>query len=246
MARQPLAVQAWVRGWRTFGVAHRYTATGMEHLLSGGAKLIVGYHGRPLAWDLCILSAHLHGRLGYLPHGIVHGSFTVGPLAQLTRDLGFVAADGPELVAAVARGEHVLVAPGGTREGCRSITERYQVDWGDRTGYLRLALRYGLPIVPVAALGVDDLYLGLNDGAAWGKRLRIPARLPLWLGVGPLGPFPFSPPFPVAIRQAIGAPLDVRALVGDDGQPDGLLRAHRAVKAAVQQQLDGLRRSATA
>lgn len=242
MANMSVPVRLWVEGWRAFGQAHRYQVEGLEHLPSDRACLIVGYHGRPLAWDLCILSAHIHGRHGYLPHGIVHGGFEYGPLGWLTRELGFVSADGPALQAAVARGEHILVAPGGTREGCRTVAERYRVDWGHRVGYLKLAQRYQLPIVPVAATGVDDLYLGLNNGDRWGRRVGMPARLPLWVGLGPLGAFPVSPPFPVQIRQKIGAPLDPTAVLCDDADPAALQRAHRTVASAVQGLLDELRR----
>jgi len=107
---------------------------------------------------------------------------------------------------------------------------------------VRLALKYDMPIIPVGATGVDDTYIGLNDGYAWGKRLRVPARLPFWLGVGPLGLWPLSPPFPVKIRQRIGAPIDLQ-----DGGPidptdrEALLDCQRRVKSAVQDLIDGLR-----
>jgi 1-acyl-sn-glycerol-3-phosphate acyltransferase len=113
------------------------------------------------------------------------------------------------------------------------------VDWGDRTGYLRLALRHRLPIVPVAAAGIDDGYLGLNDGYALGRRLGVPHRIPVWLGLGPLGLWPLSPPFPVKITQLVGEPIDPHAdgpLAEDDRE--GLLRLHRRVAGAVQALMD--------
>ena len=133
--------------------------------------------------------------------------------------------------------------PGGTREGCRSFRHRYQVDWGDRVGYLTMALRHGLPIVPIAAAGIDDGYVGLNDGYALGKRLGAPARLPLWLGLGLFGPFPFSPPLPVKITQLIGEPINLEA-EGPVNRDDriALRRLHEKVKGAVQALLDEGRR----
>ena len=219
--RSPAALAAWLLGWNALARWTRYSVDGLGPLLSDRACLIVGYHGRPFAWDLCMLTARLHAELGYLPHGIMHGGFGHGPLQRFIDGLGFVTADGPELATAVARGEHIVVAPGGTREGCRR-GELYRVSWGERVGYLRLALRYDLPLVPVAASGVDQLYLGLNDGDAWGKRLRLPARLPFWLGVGPLGLWPLSPPFPRPVRQRVGQPLDVRKLVATTAQLAGM------------------------
>jgi 1-acyl-sn-glycerol-3-phosphate acyltransferase len=113
------------------------------------------------------------------------------------------------------------------------------VAWGDRTGYLQMALRHRLPIVPIAASGIDDGYVGLNDGYALGKRLGAPGRLPLWLGIGLYGPFPFSPPLPVKITQRIGEPIDLEA-DGPVARGDraAVLRLHEKVKRAVQALLD--------
>jgi hypothetical protein len=238
MTNAPL--QAWVTLFGALRRYHRYEVVGLDRLLRHDACLLVGYHGKPIAYDLCMLTVTLRERLGYLPHGVVHGAVDHEPLMRwVSSSLGFVTGDGDAVALAKARGEHVLVQPGGTREGCRSSLHRYRVDWGERTGYLRLALRHGLPIIPIAAHGVDDGYLGLNDGHALGKRLGAPQRLPLWLGVGPLGLFPFSPPFPVKITQLVGEPIDPLA----DGPIDPedrprLLALHRRVAGAVQALLD--------
>ncbi len=234
-------LRAWLGLFGAMRAYHRYDIEGLDRILGlPGPALLVGYHGRPIAYDLCMLGVTLHERLGYLPHGIVHGAVDRQPLMKWVADgLGFVTGDGPAMDAIVRRGEHVCVQPGGTREGCRSFRHRYQVDWGDRVGYLAMALRHGLPIVPIAASGVDDGYIGLNDGYALGKRLGAPGRLPLWLGIGLFGPFPFSPPLPVKITQLIGAPIDLEA-EGPVDRADraALLRLHGKVKGAVQALLD--------
>jgi len=220
---------------------HRFEVEGLDTLLKGPACMIVGYHGRPLAWDLLMLGTVIYEHKGYLPHGLVHTALSHGPVGALIRSVGFVFSDGPELEGAIARGEHMLVAPGSIQEGCRSARQRYAVSWPDKFGYLRLALRYGLPVVPVAADGADDLYVGLNDGGTWGKALHMPFGLPLWLGVGPLGLWPLSPSWPVKVRQRIGAPIDLgaRGLTADD--KDGLLAMHRELAGVVQGMLDTLR-----
>jgi hypothetical protein len=239
----PLAV--WLGYWRLWQRYHRYTVEGLEHL-DGRAALIVGYHGRPLAFDMCMLTVAIHDRLGYLPHGIVHRNIDGRPaLKWFTDGLGFVTDDGDELAAAIARNEHVVTTPGGGQEGCRGVCHRYQVRWGNHIGYLRLALKYRLPIVPVGAAGADDTYIGLNDAEATGRLLGVPRRWAwaLWVGVGPLGFYPFSPPFPVRMRQFVGTPIDLAAegLFGLDDH-DGLLRLHRRVTGAVQTLLDRARR----
>lgn len=241
MRLDDLPLRAWLTAFGALRRYHRYEIRGLDHLLTPRrAALLVAYHGKPVTYDLGMLSVTLHERLGHLPHGVVHGAVEQQRLMKWVSDgLGFVTGDGEAVAEAVRRGELIVVQPGGTREGCRSSRHRYEVDWGERTGYLRLALRHRLPIIPVAAAGVDDGYLGLNDGYAWGKRLGVPHRLPLWLGVGPLGLWPLSPPFPVKITQLIGAPIDLEdAGPIDPADREALLRAHRRVAAAVQALLD--------
>ena len=113
------------------------------------------------------------------------------------------------------------------------------MNWGRRTGYLKLALRLGLPVVPVACLGTDDTYIGLNDGDTWSRRLRAPKGLPVWLGLGPLGLWPLSPPFPVKLTQRIGAPIELPPTAPRD-RP-AMQGLHGQVTAAVQGLLDDLR-----
>ncbi len=233
-----IAREAWLRGWRALAAYHRYEVEGLERLDGGRSALIVGYHGTPLAFDQCMLTVAIHDRLGYLPHGVIHGAFDSPPLARIKDELGFVSGDGPALAAAVARGEHLLVQPGGTREGCQSWRRRYTLAWGRRRGYARLALRYELPVIPCAADGADGCYLSLVDGYALGKRLGVPARLPAFVGLGPLGLWPLSPPFPVKLRQVLGAPIPPE---GSPDDPEAVERLHRRVSGAVQGLLDALR-----
>jgi len=226
--------------WRLMRRYHRFRTFGLENLAGPEPRLIVGYHGRGVAHDLCMLSALLRDEFGYFPHGVVHAAARRLPvMRQVVDQLQMIAGDDEEMVREiVARGEHIIVAPGGTREACRPAGVRYRVDWGGRLGYLRFAARYGLSVVPVAAAGVDDTYIGLNDGYRTGKRLKVPMRLPLWLGVGLGGLFPLALPLPARITQLIGPPIPV------DVNPDdraGLEALNAQVVGQIQAQLDHAR-----
>jgi hypothetical protein len=232
------AVATWLALWRAMRVYHRYEVQGFSHLEQPGAALLVGYHGRGLAFDQCMLSVSIYERLGYLPHGFINRVTDAPVLRRLFDALGFVTGDGPAIAAAVARGEHVMVQPGGTREACRGLRQRYRVEWGARTGYIRLALRHRMRIIPVAGGGVDGGYIGLNDGGALSARLGLSTQVPLWLAVG-LGVWPLAAPLPVKMTQLIGAPIDPAAEgVVDEHDRDGVAHLHRRVAAAVQDLLD--------
>jgi hypothetical protein len=116
------------------------------------------------------------------------------------------------IAAAVARGEKLVIAPGGIREAWASYRDRYKVQW-QSLGYLKLALRYRLPIIPVAGVGSGSAFYGAYDAyrmwkPAW-ERYGLPEGTGVWVGVGALGVWPLSPPFPARISQYVGAPISL-------------------------------------
>jgi len=242
-----LPLDIWLSFWRLARRYHRYTVNedDLHKLAHGPASLIVGYHGQPVPWDMCMLGLAIYEKRGYLPAGIVHrAADSIPPVRWLAEGINFFRGDDDRLTEWVAADRHVMVTPGGGAEAGRSFRNRYRVDWGDRLGYVRLAVKLGLRIVPVGASGVDHAYIGLNDSSKLGRRLGLPRDLePLpWIGLGPLGMFPFSPPFRVEIDQLIGKPiLPAVEGVSDVADEAGLRRVHRMVATAVQTLLDQAR-----
>lgn len=191
---------------------HRFSVSGLDHVLSDNAQLITGYHGRGLPMDLGLVAHEIYRRKGYLAHAVMHRRFWDIPvLRAMVSGWGALPGDMPVTAEAIARGESFMITPGGTREAMRRFDDRYRVKFGRRRGYLRFALKYDLPLVPVGSWGVDERFIGLNDGHALAQRLGLPRDFPIWFGLGPLGIFPLTPPMPVRIHTAIGEPIDLRA-----------------------------------
>ncbi len=234
--------KVWTAVWEFAARYHRYEVEGIEHVLQDPddrkASLIVGYHGRVLAVDMCILSVRLREHLGYFPHCFLHSQLKAIPGAEAAMDsIGFVTGDNDDVERAVAKGEHLVLPPGGAWEGMRTFRDNYQVHWPS-TGYIRLALRHGLDIVPVACAGADDTYIGLLHGENIVRRLGISSRWAWapWTGLGPLGLYPFSPPFPAKLYQVIGEPITTGHLAGDDRQ--GIQALHTRITGKVQELLE--------
>ena len=96
-----LARRGWLEYWRMFQRYHRYSIEGLERLDGEHSMLIAGYHGRPLAFDMCMFTVAFYDHFGYLPHGVVHrGLESFPPLKAFTEALGFVVDDGPEVARA--------------------------------------------------------------------------------------------------------------------------------------------------
>eukprot|EP00930_Biecheleria_cincta_P035546 TRINITY_DN24447_c0_g2_i1.p1 TRINITY_DN24447_c0_g2~~TRINITY_DN24447_c0_g2_i1.p1 ORF type:complete len:723 (-),score=123.82 TRINITY_DN24447_c0_g2_i1:31-2199(-) len=54
------------------------------------------------------------------------------------------------------QGEMVLLFPGGVREALHGPDEQYQLQWPQKTDFVRVAARFNAVVVPFAGVGVDD------------------------------------------------------------------------------------------
>jgi 1-acyl-sn-glycerol-3-phosphate acyltransferase len=116
-------------------------------------------------------------------------------------------------------GECVMVFPEGVRGMNKTFDQRYQLQrFG--TGFLRLALETGTPIVPVGIVGSEEQQPGLANLAGLGRVLGMPAFpiTPTFPWLGPLGLWPL----PVRYRIHFGEPM---RFAGDASEEDAVIEA---------------------
>jgi 1-acyl-sn-glycerol-3-phosphate acyltransferase len=238
-----VARKLWTGYWHFMRHYHRFEVHGLENVLRiRGPAMLAGYHGKPGARDLIMLQVLLLREYGEMSRAIVHdAAFMLPGLREMGDGMLLIDRDKASLAAAVSRGEKLVVTPGGIAEAWGSFRQRNRVRWSGY-GYLKLAAQHRLPVLPVAAVGVDHAFLGLYDAyrvwkPVW-KRFHLPAATGVWIGVGPFGVWPFTPPFPVRIVQYVGAPIDLVAEGVKEDDEAGLARVHERVVATVQQMLD--------
>lgn len=87
-----------------------------------------------------------------------HAHFKVPVWRRLMREAGVVDGTRDNCAEAFRQRQCVLVFPGGARESFKGRDERYELIWGERLGFARMALRHGVTIVPFAAIGADDAF----------------------------------------------------------------------------------------
>lgn len=149
-------------------------------------------------------------------------------------------------------GEHILVYPGGGREVAKRKGEQYKLTWKTRTGFARMAIENGYPIIPVAALGADDAYdvvvdaydvmqnpLGrwlLNRPAINRKVRGGDVLMPIAKG---LGPTPI--PRPEKFYFAFGKPISTAAFAGKADDKEQVWQLRKQVMDALESELEMLR-----
>jgi 1-acyl-sn-glycerol-3-phosphate acyltransferase len=183
-------------------------------------------------------------------HGTAHDFLMALPgLGHYLRAMGVVPAGRESVTAALERGHDVIVYPGGDLDSLRPWTKRDKVVLAGRKGFVRQAIRSGVPIVPVATTGGADTMPVITDGRRLAKLLRLDklARSQVFpLAVGfPLGVAPgIIPqiPLPAKIRTEILEPIEVSTAAGREDDDEYVDEKYREVERALQSGVNRLAR----
>jgi 1-acyl-sn-glycerol-3-phosphate acyltransferase len=227
--------------------------TEFEDDLPEGPSLVVGNHnamtGMP---DMFCHMAAFWRRYGTEREafGLMHDLPFHTPLAGAWLQAAGAIAARPEVASkALDRGATVLVFPGGDLDACKPSRDRYRIDFGSRRGYVRLALRRQVPIVPLVSAGAHESLWIWSDGRRIAEWLGLPRRarsnvFPIGLAL-PLGlvfgvPYPHWP-LPVKIHTRVLRAMRLEGSPADADDPAVVEREHERVVATLQGAMDDLR-----
>lgn len=79
--------------------------------------------------------------------------------------LGIMDAENANALEALCEGCAVTVYPGGDRDNAKPFSQRNRIDFFGHTGYVRLALKARVPIVPVVGIGGGESVFTLTSGS---------------------------------------------------------------------------------
>ncbi len=211
----------------------RADVRGLENIPPRGPVLLVGNHsGGTLIADTFIFAQAFYDRFGperdffQLAHDLV---FKVPGIRAMLTPYGTVPASPENMRRALARGAALLVYPGGDHETYRASWHSAEIDFAHRSGFVALALKYGVPIVPVVSIGGQETALFLGQGEHVARLLHLhrllridvlPVQIaPPW-GVTVLD-LPGRVPLPAKISIEVLPPIDLsEELGGASGDPD--------------------------
>jgi 1-acyl-sn-glycerol-3-phosphate acyltransferase len=232
----------------------RYFAPEVRHaerVPATGPALVVGNHSGyvyfPDLWAAALALVQRRG-LDAPTFGLAYDLlFAVPGVESFLRRLGALPAGGRAAEAALLAGGAVLVYPGGDWEVCRPWTERNQVDFHGRMGFVRLALRTGVPVVPVVAHGSHHSVVVLSRGDRVAGALgldRVKVHVMPWLLGVPFGVAPVLPPVPLPAKVTVEflEPLDWSDFGAEGAREPALVQArYDQVIGLLQTGLDRLR-----
>jgi 1-acyl-sn-glycerol-3-phosphate acyltransferase len=130
---------------------------GVSNLPSAGA-LLVGNHTIYGFLDLPFMMAEIWKSRRLAIRGLGEHAHYAVPLWRDLLAIGGMVRGTRENVRALMRDRQtILVFPGGAREVNKRRGQQYQLLWRERIGFARLAIEQAYPVVPFAAVGVDDM-----------------------------------------------------------------------------------------
>ncbi|MBW4562398.1 MAG: acyltransferase family protein [Mojavia pulchra JT2-VF2] len=202
----------------------RVQTSGWHYVSPQEKVLFVGSHNGGLAApDMVMMMYDWFRRFGVEKpvYGLMHPTAweACPPVAELVAKAGGIVAHPKMAYAALRSGASVLVYPGGAEDVFRPHSLRNQIYFAGRKGFIKLALRERVPIVPVISTGAHDTLIVLADcykivqqlhklGMPWLFGID-PLVFPIYLGLPwglALGPLP-NIPLPVPIRTRICPPI---------------------------------------
>ena len=224
----------------------RVEVRGLESIPPAGGVLLVSNHsGGALTPDPLVFAPAFYDTFGYdRPlYILAHYGVFFTPLRSYLGRIGAVHASPENAAKALYSGAAVLVYPGGDYDAYRPTLSQNVIDFEGRTGYVRIAIETGVPIVPVVSIGAQETQLFLTRGDRLAKRLGLHRMrldiLPVTVGL-PFGMtmfFPANFPLPTKIVDQVLEPIDIGARFGKN---PNVAEVDSYVRSVMQNALDRL------
>jgi 1-acyl-sn-glycerol-3-phosphate acyltransferase len=227
---------------------------GVEHIPKTGPFIAAGNHnGGPVLADLWTLLAFWEKTIGpeFPIYAMVHDAVFKVPIAgNAFLKLGGLRACPESASRVLESGGGVLAYPGGELDCCRTFWDRNRIDLHGRTGFIKLAFRYGAPILPFVNAGGHETLVTLVSSrrlARWTglerllrvKTFTVSMGLPWGIFATPLVPFI---PLPAKFVYRAAEPIRVEHDPDRANDETAVRRVYRQVTEVMQDMLDDLAR----
>jgi 1-acyl-sn-glycerol-3-phosphate acyltransferase len=215
--------------------------------------LLVGIHsGAPFVWDAWTIGMQWWRHFGAERplHGTAHDALMAAPvIGAYFRRMGVLPAAQDSMSSALVEGRDVALWPGGEVDSLRPWTKRDEAVLAGRKGFIRLAIKTGVPILPIATVGGPDSMPVIATGRRLAKAFQLDrvARLKMF-PIALQAPWGLSPaflpeiPLPTKIRTAFRAPIELDddpERAKDDDYVDAM---YEEVRGSIQSGMDNLAR----
>ncbi len=210
-------------------VYYRLEVEGLERVPDGKALVVINHNSGITFAELLgfgarfVIERGIHDAI----YGLGHDKILAVPfLKNFLIKAGGVRASHGRADKVLAADRKILVAPGGNMEAYRPYRDRHRIDFNNRRGFLRLAVRHGAPISPAVFIGGHEAFMVLHDGRQIAEALGLKKffridtfpiflGMPWGLGIGPI----FHLPLPSKCKVRVLDPIST-AEYGPEAEND--------------------------
>ncbi len=208
---------------------------GLDKIPAEGGALLVANHAGAIPPDALVVMHGIEEEMGRPVYGLSDDIFKEWPVVgTLWSRLGGVGAHPDNALRLLRQGQLVLVFPEGTRATSKPWAERYQLRRFGRGGFVEIAMRAGVPVVPIAVVGAEESMPVIATIPWLARLLRVP-YVPVTLNQALLGPLGTFVHLPVKIRLRVLDPVRSAAPPGQSRYPRAMvLEEAEAIRANLQ------------
>jgi 1-acyl-sn-glycerol-3-phosphate acyltransferase len=216
------------------------TIEGLENIPPREGALIVTNHGH-FGIDLPVLLRLILEGSGRAVRSLGDRVVFATPIFRdLAQTMGAIEGEPKTTVRLLEDDQLVLVYPGGAREALGEPEDAYRLQWEKSRGFIRTALRAQRPIIPIAGLGNEELYVQVvpqdrvrksGIGRLISQFLGDKYVMPIYMGLGAL-------PFPTELHYIVGEPIRLPYGPEAANDPKIVRKLHQEVTETTQQLID--------
>ncbi len=179
-----------------------------DRLPAEGGALLVANHAGAIPPDAPAIMHGIEKELGRPVYGLAENLFRSVPvIGTLWSRTGGVAAHPDNAYRLLHdEGQLVLVFPEGTKATGKRYSERYHLHRFGRGGFVEIAMRAGVPVIPIAVVGAEEAMPIVFQSKRIAKLLGLP-YVPVTANMLLMGPLGLVGYFPAKFRLRVLPPV---------------------------------------
>ena len=187
---------------------HRVEWEHFDRLPKTGGALIVANHAGAIPPDAPAIMHGIETQLDRKVYGLAENLFRAFPVVGTLWARGGGVAAHPDNAYRLLHdeGQLVLVFPEGAKATGKRFTERYQLHRFGRGGFVEIAMRAGVPVIPIAVVGAEESMPIVFKSSRGAKLLGIP-YFPVTANMLMMGPLGLVGYFPSKFRLRVLPPV---------------------------------------
>ncbi|HTX63170.1 MAG TPA: lysophospholipid acyltransferase family protein [Acidimicrobiales bacterium] len=181
---------------------------GLDKVPSTGGALLIGNHAGAVPSDAPVVMHGIESELGRPVYGLADYFFrTIPVVGTLWSRAGGVPARPDNAYRLLHdQGQLALVFPEGVKGPSKPYVDRYQLRRFGRGGFVEIAMRAGVPVVPIAIVGSEETMPLLWQVPQLAHAISVP-YFPVTANMLVLGPLGLIVPFPAKLRLRVLDPV---------------------------------------